>query len=749
MANQPFRLPDFYVPWPARLNPNLAEARLHSKAWAREMGILGSPQDGASPVLWDDARFDTMDFALMCAYTHPDAPSPELDLVTDWYVWGFYYDDYFLVAFKRSQDRAGAKEYLERLRTFMPLDLSAPPLSPANPLERGVADLWARTVSTRSPAWRERFFESCWQFLDENVRELSQIGEQRISNPIEYIEVRRQAGGARWSAALMEHAVFVEVPARIFDTRPMRVLRDTFADSIHLRNDLFSYQREIEEEGELSNCVLVLERFLGVDTQRAADLVNDLLTSRLQQFENTAVMELPALFEEHALDPSERAQVVLYVKGLQDWQSGCHEWHLRSSRYMRPSHSSAEWTLPAGLLGPGSSAVRLPLSPNALGLQRIKSFTHVPHTPVGLVKLPQFYMPFSTVPCPHLDAARRQSKQWARRMGMLARSPGLPGLFGWTDHQFDGADLALGAALIHPAASGPELDLTADWLVWAAYADDRFQALHGRTRDMAGAKAESARLSLFMPDDTYTTTVPATAVERGLADLWYRTARSLSATGRRTLRRAVQRMSEGWLWRLVNRIQNRIPDATDCMEMRRQTFGAELTLSLSRRSQCDEIAQEILDTRPLRELESSAADYACLANDIFSYQKEIEGEGELTNFVLVTQRFLDVGVPQSVEVVNNMMTARLRQFEHVVARELPVLIEDLSLEPEAQQRLRVHVQRMEQWVAGVLRWHMRTSRYEESEIRDEWNQARPPGLLTGPGTSASRVAALLSGSRSD
>lgn len=29
---QPFKLPDFYMPWPARLNPNLEAARVHSKA---------------------------------------------------------------------------------------------------------------------------------------------------------------------------------------------------------------------------------------------------------------------------------------------------------------------------------------------------------------------------------------------------------------------------------------------------------------------------------------------------------------------------------------------------------------------------------------------------------------------------------------------------------------------------------------------------------------------------------------------
>ena len=48
----------------------------------------------------------------------------------------------------------------------------------------------------------------------------------------------------------------------------MRVLRDTFADAVHLRNDLFSYQREVEDEGENANIVLVLERFLDGSTPR-------------------------------------------------------------------------------------------------------------------------------------------------------------------------------------------------------------------------------------------------------------------------------------------------------------------------------------------------------------------------------------------------------------------------------------------------------------------------------------------------
>ena len=262
---QPFELPDFYSPYPARLNPNLEQARVQSKAWAYEMGILGAPQGGTGASIWNEEAFDAHDYALLCAYTHPDCPAPELDLVTDWYVWVFFFDDHFLETFKRSGDLAGAGEYLDRMAGFMPMSslnspdsLSTP--EPTNPVEAGLANLWARSVPTMSAHWRRRFAETTRDLLLESLWELANINEARVANPIEYVEMRRKVGGAPWSAHLVEHANFVEVADRVWDSRPMRVLKDTFADAVHLRNDLFSYQRETEDEGELANCVLVLER---------------------------------------------------------------------------------------------------------------------------------------------------------------------------------------------------------------------------------------------------------------------------------------------------------------------------------------------------------------------------------------------------------------------------------------------------------------------------------------------------------
>jgi len=97
-----------------------------------------------------------------------------LDLVTDWYVWVFYFDDHFLELFKRSRDLDGARAYLDALRAFMPADGQIND-KPANPVEAGLADLWSRTVPDRSDDWRARFAESTRNLLDESLWELANI----------------------------------------------------------------------------------------------------------------------------------------------------------------------------------------------------------------------------------------------------------------------------------------------------------------------------------------------------------------------------------------------------------------------------------------------------------------------------------------------------------------------------------------------------------------------------------------------
>jgi germacradienol/geosmin synthase len=706
------------MPYPARLNPNLEGARQHSTEWARQMGMLDDrAPDGR--LIWDEAELLKHDYGLLCAYTHPDCDAPALDLVTDWYVWVFFFDDHFLEVYKRTRDTAGAKEYLDRLPDFMPLDGGEMPEA-TNPVERGLADLWNRTAPAMSPDWRRRFTTSSINLLLESLWELSNITSGRVADPVEYVEMRRKVGGAPWSANLIEYAARAEVPASIAERRPMRVLRDTFADGVHLRNDIFSYQREVTDEGENANAILVFERFLNRSTQESAELVNDLLTSRLHQFENTALTEVAPMFADNAITPPQQLAVAAYVKGLQDWQSGGHEWHMRSSRYMNDAPSPG---LSLGPTGIGTAAARLAFA-------GVRQHGFVPHQRVGASRIPDIYQPYEVRLNPALDEARRHNVEWARDMGMLDPLPAFAGARVWTQRQMHGIDLALCAAGINPDGSPAELNLASDWLAWGTWGDDMYPKLFGAAKNYAAAAAQNRRLLPLMPlDDDAAVPEPANPLEAGLADLWRRTVPAFSRDARREFRATVEVMLESWLWELSNMIQNRIPDPVDYVEMRRKTFGSELTMNLARLRHGNRLPAEVFASRPIRALDSAAMDYAALLNDVFSYQKEIEFEADMHNGVLVAQHFLECGYPEAVEVVNDLMTARMRRFERIVAEEVPPLAEEHDLDDAGRAVLDTYITDVQHWMSAILNWHRTVDRYREDEIRrntSPFNNAKTP-----------------------
>jgi len=710
---QAFTLPDFYLSYPARLNPHLERARTHSMAWAEQMGMLDAPKPGGG-VVWDAPALARMDYAQLCAYTHPDCDGPTLDLITDWYVWVFFFDDYFLELFKYSRDLAGGRAFLDRLELFM-TEPGEPVPEPTNAAEAGLADLWSRTIPSMSDGWRHRFITATHNLMVESMWELDNMDLGRIANPIEYVQVRRLVGGAPWSAKLVELAAGAEIPDGLAETRPLRVLADTFADAVHLRNDLFSYQREVQEEGENSNAVLVFERFFDLPTQEAAELVNELLTSRMQQFEDTALIEVPELVTRHGLPPNEQLGIFSYVKGLQDWQSGGHEWHARSSRYMNDGAVTELSSPLGGPTGLGTSSLRLTLLP---GLRnRTRQHAPVPFAPVGHLPLPELYMPYTFRTSPHIDAARRYAVGWAERMGMFESVPGVSAASLWDERRFLGFDFAHCAAMIHPDASLEQLELSSDWLAWGTYADDYFPAAFGTSRNLMAARLSNERLSEFMPLDDEPTPDPVGPMERGLADLWQRTAGPMAPHARREFRTAVENMTASWLWELDNQARHHIPDPIDYIEMRRRTFGSDLTMSLARLAQTNQLPAELYRTRVMHELITSAHDYGCFTNDLYSYQKEIEFEGEIHNMVLVVENFLDIDPWAARDVVADLMTARLRQFEHIVSYDLPPLMDQFELDEPARQTLTQQVEDLRDWMSGILEWHRRCARYTDRELR--------------------------------
>jgi germacradienol/geosmin synthase len=326
-------------------------------------------------------------------------------------------------------------------------------------------------------------------------------------------------------------------------------------------------------------------------------------------------------------------------------------------------------------------------------------------------------------------------------MGMFDAVPGVELGGVWDERRFRGIDLSHCAAMIHADATAEQLDLSSDWLAWGTYGDDYFPLIYGMARNVAAAKLSNERLSEFMPLDGEPTPEPVNAVERGLADLWQRTAGPMTADARRKFRTAVEDMTASWVWEVANQAQHRIPDPVDYIEMRRKTFGSDMTMSLARLAHSDVVPEQIYQTRVLRELDTAAQDYACFTNDLFSYQKEIEFEGEVHNLVLVVENFLNLDRFTARDIVADLMAARIRQFEHIAATDLPAMFDDFDLDDDIRAVLTGHADHLKEWMSGILEWHRKCVRYTEAELlRSRTPElSAVPGRPTGLGTSSARV----------
>ncbi len=219
------------------------------------------------------------------------------------------------------------------------------------------------------------------------------------------------------------------------------------------------------------------------------------------------------------MDPVERLQVALYVKGLQDWQSGGHEWHMQSSRYIKPRAARRRAARPCAARRP-RHAGRPHRSARSRRPRRsgcAASPTSPSSRPAGL-EFPAIDVPFPLTLSPHLEAAREPLlRGWSATIGLL--SEGI-----WDEGTLRAVDLALCAAGIHPDATAEQLDLTTGWLTWGTYGDDYYPVVFGRGREHPRREGCATTASRVHAAGPRRDAGPANALERGLADLWRRTA---------------------------------------------------------------------------------------------------------------------------------------------------------------------------------------------------------------------------------
>ena len=556
--------------------------------------------------------------------------------------------------------------------------------TPENPVERGLADLWNRTIPSMSAGWRRRFVDTTEALLAESLWELSNISAGRLANPIEYVEMRRKVGGAPWSANLVEYAVQRRGPGRG---------RATAADAGAQRHVLRRgppAQRPVLVPARGRDRGRAQQRRTGrgalprlLARSEAADLVNDILTSRLHQFENTALTEVPPLLEEHARRPAgaarrpelrerpaglavRRARVAPAVEPLHEQRrpggdAGRRARRAEGTRYVGRPDPARRWSRPRRTGSAATASARTSRSE--------------PTT------LPELYMPYQAKmqPAPGQRAGQRAASGES--------GSGITDGPIWDARMLEAFDLPLCAAGIHPGRRRPE-ELDTRQRV-ARVGDVRRRLLPGGVRadgaTWPAPRRDHAGLSALMPLDL----VAAVAGEPAGARRWptsgQRTAGPMTPETRRSFRHAVDTMTDSWLWELANQAQNRIPDPVDYVEMRRRTFGSDLTMSLCRIGHGRTVPPRGLpvpadpgDGERGRRLRLPAERRLLVPQG-----DPVRGRAS-TTACWSCRTSSTATKTRPFAVVNDLMTARMRQFEQLIAVDLPTLFDDFGLDDDVR-----------------------------------------------------------------
>jgi germacradienol/geosmin synthase len=251
---------------------------------------------------------------------------------------------------------------------------------------------------------------------------------------------------------------------------------------------------------------------------------------------------------------------------------------------------------------------------------------------------------------PHAQAAGARTRAWARRTGLTrARAAERTALCAWT----------------HPDASAAELELIGGWHVLLDHA--------------LATRVDPARL--------HAPRVPAGPVERGLADLWPRTA---------------ARTSESWRERFTERtaaVLGAGPCSTDDLAEHlatlRRTGRASWSADLVEVAVGFEAPAGIAVARSARDafcdavhLRHDLLRHDLLGNHLLGNHREPRGSGTGAVALVVDRLGLDPG--DAARRVADLLVSRLRRFEHLALVELPAALAEHDL-PEAERD-------------GVLRW---------------------------------------------
>ena len=295
------------------INPNLERTEAHVMRWVVELGLVRVQATEKY------ARFVAARFPWLAARAYPEVDAEQLELITDWITFVFFFDDMcdtqasidpdYMVKLVAREDRLIALARGDVLREG------------DTPLDHALVDILARVGRWASDAWRQRLAGHITEYLEGCRWERLIRMQGRVPRLATYSKLR-----------LLVSAVFpcFDLAGIGIDGRRLDFVRNVYVEQLEVMannhicwvNDIYGLDKEISEQ-TTSNLVVVLADQYGLTWDQALDRAIEMCNSELEAF-----TELAAQLEQ--LDDTDSRA---YVRALQAWMRGNLDWYADTRRY--------------------------------------------------------------------------------------------------------------------------------------------------------------------------------------------------------------------------------------------------------------------------------------------------------------------------------------------------------------------------------------------------------------------------------
>jgi 5-epi-alpha-selinene synthase len=306
-------VPTLSCPFPVAVNPHGATVQQKSITWAQRVQLI--PDDAGAA-----RRLAATNLNGLAARLHPQATHDVLQLVVEWYVWGFVRDDLC----DESELGIHPPAMMALNARCLAILQGASPTPHDHALTHALADLWQRMVPYTTRIWRQRFTRSVREYLDATVWEAINRVQQTIPDVATYCRMRRLTSALQTDTDLIELTT-TRLPLDVHQHPVVQRLTHAATNVVCWANDIASLSKEVHR-GDMHNLVVVLHHAHGGSMQAAVDRAATMHDAEVQIFLDLS-RRLPTF------SPAVDRNVTGYIDALRARMGGSVDWGAASGRY--------------------------------------------------------------------------------------------------------------------------------------------------------------------------------------------------------------------------------------------------------------------------------------------------------------------------------------------------------------------------------------------------------------------------------